>query len=200
MTNQQARAVVETRLVHNVHRGASTLMAEAAARPAAPEALAEVREFLVSQLRSHHESEDRLLWPLIMAKAPELAGPFAELSGEHDRLDAALDALEAAPIGPSDRTVLAESAVALRDLVHAHLDHEEPVLFPALRDLVTDQESRDFAEQVVAETPNIGPHLLVGFLEQAGTPEETGIILGAIPAPVLGALREQGRATLADLG
>lgn len=200
MTDTQVTAVIETRLVHDLHRAASSLLADAAPRPeASAAALAEVRDFLVNQLRHHHESEDDLLWPMITAAAPELAGPFASLSSEHDKLDEALDALVSAPVSERDRAALAAAASTLRDLVHTHLGHEEPVLFPALRDHVSEAAWKEFSQQVIARTPPVGTHLLVGFLDQVGTPEEVAIILGGIPAPAQAALRGQAQGTLARL-
>ncbi|GHJ41924.1 hemerythrin domain-containing protein [Streptomyces sp. TS71-3] len=201
MKDQQSRAAVETRLVHDLHRTVTKLLADAATRPmASAAALAEVRDFLVSQLPCHHESEDALIWPLITAKEPEIAGRFADLSGEHVRLETALQALATAPVADSDRTALAKAAAAVRDLVHTHLEHEEAVLFPALRDHVTEQEWLDVAEKVIAGMPDVEMHLAVEFLEQVGTPQEADIILAAMPAPVRDELREQARATLNRLG
>ena len=199
MTDTQT-AVIDTRLVHDLHRKASSLLAEAASRPgASTAALAELRDFLVAQLRDHHQAEDDLLWPMITAKAPELAGSLATLGSEHERLDPALDALASAPVSEPDRTALASAAITLRDLVHEHLAHEEPVLFPALRDHVSEEEWDEFAEQVRTSTSPVGVHLLVGFLEQVGTPEEVGIILARIPAPARAALNEQAQETLRRL-
>ncbi|MFG1705096.1 hemerythrin domain-containing protein [Nonomuraea sp. M3C6] len=131
---------------------------------------------------------------MILAKAPEAVDPLGGLSDEHDRLDAALDALAAAPID-GERVALIEAAIAVRDLVHLHLEHEEPALFPALRDHVSEDAWADFSQRVIATTPPVGMHLLVGFLEQVGTPEEVEIILGDMPAPVRTALREHAQAT-----
>lgn len=193
-------AVRETLLVHNLHRAASTLLAEAAARPSAPvDALAELRDFLVAQLRHHHESEDDVLWPKIKAVAPSAADGLADLSEEHERLDAALDATAAAPVSGPDLTDLAGAAAALRDLVHTHLDHEEPILFPALRTYISEPDWADFAKHVIATTPDVGAHLTVGFLEQVGSPEEVEIVLGGIPANVRQAMREQALATIGRL-
>lgn len=191
------KAVVETRLVHDLHRRVSSVLAEAAAHPAASAAaLAEVRDFLVAQLETHHKCEDNILWPMIEHRAPGAAEPLARLSGEHDQLDAALDALAAAPVDEPGRTALVDSAVAVRDLVHAHLENEEPILLPALREHVSEEAWEDFARQVRATTPDVGTHLLVGFLEQVGAPEEVEIILRDVPAPVRAALREQAQETL----
>jgi hemerythrin-like domain-containing protein len=193
-------AVVHTRLVHDIHRTASTVLAEAAADPAAPgTALAELREFLVAHLDSHHKSEDDVLWPMIEERAPGAADPLARLSGEHDQLETALGALAAAPIDDPGRTALVDAAVAVRDLVHVHLENEEPVLFPALSEHISDEAWDDFARQVRAMTPGVGAHLLVGFLDQVGTPEDIEIILRDMPAPVRAQLREQAHGTLGRL-
>lgn len=197
VTDSQVTAVVETRLVHDLHRRVSSVLAEAAAHPAASAAaLAEVRDFLVAQLETHHKCEDNILWPMIEDRAPGAAEPLARLSGEHDQLDAALDALATAPVDEPGRTALVDAAVAVRDLVHAHLENEEPILLPALRDHVSEEAWEDFARQVRATTPDVGTHLLVGVLEQVGTPEEVEIILRDVPTPVRAALREQAQETL----
>ena len=48
------------------------------------------------------------------------------------------------------------------------------LLFPALREL--SPETWDaFSEQVIATTPPVGAHLMVGFLDQVGTAEEVEI-------------------------
>src|SRR4051812_10760315 len=110
MTDSQVTAVLETRLVHDTHRRATSLLAEAAARPSAPAAaLTDVRDFLVAHLHHHHETEDDILWPMIIAKAPAAADPLADLSDDHNRLDTALDTLSAAPIDDVDRTALIDA-------------------------------------------------------------------------------------------
>jgi hemerythrin-like domain-containing protein len=198
---QQPKSIAETLLVHNLHRGATTLLAVAAARPTAePAALTEVRDFLVAALRSHHEAEDRMLWPLLIAKSPELAGPMADLTAEHDKLDAGLDALEAASADEAGRAALVAAADAVRELIRVHLEHEEGILFPALRDHVTAQEWQDFADKVVAEAPPVHPHLMVGLIEEFNTREQADLIFGVIPAPVREAMVQQARATVERLG
>jgi hypothetical protein len=195
----EPNAVVETRLLHQVHRRATTVLAEAAARPEVPDtALADLREFLVAQLRHHHESEDLDLWPQIVAAAPQTADALAELSREHDHLDATLAEVGDAP----DRSRLAAAAVSLRDLVHAHLAHEEPILLPALRTHVSDESWAEFSQRVVAAAPPQGAHLMVGLLDQVGSPGEVEMVLGNMPEPareLLPALRQQAGPTLEAL-
>ncbi|MFD7440885.1 hemerythrin domain-containing protein [Streptomyces sp. NPDC059909] len=210
-------AVVETRLVHEVHRVATTLLAEAAVRPSVPlGALVQLRDFLVVNLRHHHETEDEDLWPRIVAAAPATEHALDALSEEHERLDAALDLLaavavsgdeaeggagEAGSAGLGDggvvdavRAALRDAAVAVRDTVHDHLAREEPILFPALRDHISPEDWQDFAQRVIATTPPVAGHLMVGLLDEVGTPAEVELVLASLPEPVrplLPAMRRQ---------
>jgi hypothetical protein len=197
-------AVVETRLAHNVHRRATALLA-ASAGPSAPvPALVELRGFLVGTLHHHHESEDADLWLLLTASAPELAGDLAALSKEHAGLEAALTTLSAVVIDDDrDRRALRDAAIAVRDLVHTHLEHEEPILLPALRTHVSDEMWAAFSERVVATAPADGIHLMFGFFDQVGTPAEVDLVVDTLPDPVrqlVPEMREQANATFAALG
>ena len=206
----ECAAVVETRLLHKMHRAATSLLADAAPRPdAPPAALEELRDFLVAALRHHHESEDDVLWPQLTAADPACAAGLAELAKEHDALDASLDALAAAPVPDvgdagdvGDRTVLIAAAVAVRDLVHTHLDHEEPMLFPALAAHLSDEAWAQFSRAVIASAPPTGAHLNIGFFEQVGSPAELEVVTANLPPAALDlvpAMREQARATLSGL-
>ncbi|MFG2358694.1 hemerythrin domain-containing protein [Streptomyces sp. NPDC048521] len=197
-------AVTETRLTHELHRRATTLLSEAALRTSVPlEALAELRGYLVKNLHHHHETEDNQLWPLIVDVSPEAAAKLAPLSAEHDRLDAALDALEAAPItSDADRENLHQAAEAVRVLVHRHLEHEEPILFPALAQHLSPEDWTAFSQQVIATSPTEAAHLTVGFFDEVGKPEEVALILSGLPEPAqqfVPVMREQARAALAVL-
>jgi hypothetical protein len=83
MKNSPVNAVVGTLLLYNAqHRASAVPAAAVAAHPAASAAaLAEVRDFLLAQLDTHHKSEDDILWPLIEERVPEAAEPLARLSG-----------------------------------------------------------------------------------------------------------------------
>jgi hemerythrin-like domain-containing protein len=192
--------VMETRLAHTVHRTATVLLAEASGQAeAAP--LTELRDFLVAALRHHHETEDHILWPRLTTAAPEAAARLESLSEEHDALEAALETLAAAPVN-GERDQLTAAAVAVRDLVHKHLEHEEPILFPVLRDHMPDDEWTAFSQQVIASAPPTGGHLMIGLLDEAGTPDQVAAVLANLPEPVkpiVEPMRQQARATLDNL-
>lgn len=205
-TMNEPTSVVQTRVVHNVHRRASTLLLDAAARPDAPAAsLREVRDFLVTTLRHHHICEDEHLWPLIVARDPGAREALDEMTREHEELETTLDALEEAAIadGASPSAAFAGAAAALRDLIHRHEHHEEEILFPALRSVVSDEEWREFAEYVSRTDTTVGPHLMVGFIDMVATPEEAATIFGGIPEAVresaLAPMRARARATIESL-
>ncbi|MFJ1974008.1 hemerythrin domain-containing protein [Streptomyces sp. NPDC087903] len=200
----ESAAIVETRLLHKMHRAATSLLADATQRDTAPStALAELRDFLVAALRHHHESEDDVLWPRLTAADPAAGAGLVELGAEHAALDAALDALAAAPVrDDEDRAELASAAVTVRDLVHRHLEHEEPVLFPALTAHMSDQAWSEFSRAVIASAPPVGAHLNIGFFEQVGTPAELAVVTANLPQtvlPLVPAMREQALATLSSL-
>ncbi|GIJ44021.1 hypothetical protein Val02_09070 [Virgisporangium aliadipatigenens] len=199
--NAQPAAVLETRLLHNMHRAATSLLVDAAGRATAPTpSLTELRDFLVAALRHHHESEDDILWPRLIVADPAAGDRLAALSTEHDALDAALDALEATEI--SDRPALADAAKAVRDLVHKHLEAEEPVLFPALEATMSDDEWAEFSRTVIASAPPVAAHLNIGFFAEVGTAEELATVAKGMPPQVqqlVPALREQAEATLRSL-
>src|SRR5690606_6219438 len=97
-------AITQTRLTHATHRLATDLLVDAVDRPSAdPGRLAELRDFVVTHLRHHHETEDALLWPRIVAAAPETEHLLHRLSQEHDRLDDALDRLAAVDLTTGDQ-------------------------------------------------------------------------------------------------
>jgi hemerythrin-like domain-containing protein len=194
---------MEMKLIHDIHRAATSLLAEGAERPDTPSAeLAELRDFVVTALRHHHESEDTTLWPMLQAADPADAAGLGELTGEHHNLDAALDALSAAEVSVgTGRARLAAAAAAVRDLVRQHLNREESLTFPAMC-LLTDAQWAQFSRAAMESAPAAGAHLQIGLMEEVGDPHDVATVLAGLPAPAAQALpflREQARATLGAL-
>lgn len=102
----------------------------------------------------------------------------------HERLDEALAGLAATDVAAAD----ASPALAVRDLVHEHLSHEEPILFPALRAHVTEAQWTAFTRHTVDTAPATGRHLFVGFLERVGSADEVELLLRHLPPPARDAL------------
>ncbi|MEV7979834.1 hemerythrin domain-containing protein [Streptomyces sp. NPDC086519] len=60
-------------------------------------ALEKLLDFSVPAPRHHHESEDHVLWPLLIAADPVVETELGRLNAQHKALDAALEVLSATP-------------------------------------------------------------------------------------------------------
>jgi hemerythrin-like domain-containing protein len=199
----ESLAVMEMKLIHDIHRAATALLTKSAARPGAPaEQLDELRQFVVAALRHHHESEDDALWPMLQSADPGAAGGLRDMTREHHDLDAAITILGSAPIGArKGRTGLAAPAAEVQDLVGHHLAHEESLTFPVLR-LLPPEQWAGFSRAAIESAPATGAHLQMAFMEEVGAPSSVAAVLAGLPAPAaqaLPALRAQGLATLQAL-
>jgi iron-sulfur cluster repair protein YtfE (RIC family) len=195
--------VLEMKLVHDVHRAATSLLAASAERGDAPQAeLAELRDFVVAALRHHHQSEDDALWPICEAVDPEFTGAFRDLRAEHHNLEAALTVLDAVGIdAAAERGSLAAAAQSVRGLMDQHLAHEEPLTFPALR-LLSSAQWAQFSRAAMESAPSTGAHLQIGLMDEVGDPDQVAAVLAGLPAPAaqaLPVLRDRARTTLSVL-
>ena len=195
--------VLEMKLIHDVHRAATSLLATSTTRTDAPEAeLTELRDFVVAALRHHHQIEDDVLWPMCEAIDSGFTGTLRDLSAEHHTLDAALTVLDAVDIdAETERGSLATAAQSVRALVDQHLAHEEPATYPALR-LLTEAQWAQFSRAAMESAPATGAHLQIGLIFEVGDADQVAAVLAALPAPAaaaLPALRDQARSTLSAL-
>ena len=203
MNGNNSAGVRETRLVHEVHRRATSLLAELLALPTVPVAADELRDFVVEMLEHHHTCEDQDLWRLILARAPSLENPLRVLTDEHDDLQARLDRLKVQAIdsGRPDREA-AVVAATVRDRVYEHLAHEEPVLFPALDRHVPDNDWDSFSIRAVASAPQTGLPFLLALIHEVGPPADAELIFRHVPDEarlMIPAKRAAGEDAIADL-
>lgn len=91
----------------------------------------EVRETLTTTVCQHNENEERVLFPLLGEDAP--CTPFCQ---EHQVLRELEQRLDAALEGPAPERDIPTVAHALVDLLRAHIQREDEVLFPLARQLL----------------------------------------------------------------
>jgi hemerythrin-like domain-containing protein len=93
------------------------------------------------ELRTHHHIEDRIFFPRLLERVPEYAVYSDALAGDHDQLDALIDALRDAlgrwaastDASSTTRAVLADVtdlAIELRDFLTEHLAIEDADVLP----------------------------------------------------------------------
>jgi hemerythrin-like domain-containing protein len=125
MEHEQALAALD-----RLERAAVAL---AARDPAEPHlrTVREVCDTLVTTVREHNDNEERLLFPLICDDAP--CTPFIE---EHVALRELERRLQQALDGPHPERDIPPVAHALVDLLKAHIQREDDVLFPMARTLL----------------------------------------------------------------
>lgn len=150
-------------------------------------------------LKNHHEGEDELLWPPLLARVDLQAEIVLRMEAQHERvaatlarLDAAVPAWEAAADAERRDTLVAALADH-RAVLLEHLDDEEATLLPLAADHITEQEWASLGDHLVAHTPKLTLLTLFGLvLEDASAPERD-LLLSVLPAPVRGIWRVVGR-------
>ncbi|WP_131736995.1 hemerythrin domain-containing protein [Actinomadura roseirufa] len=90
---------------------------------------------LKAMLTSHHEGEDKHMWPRMRAGLggdPDGLAVLAAMEAEHGRIDPLIAAVDTA-LAKGDAGAMAAAAVAFGDEVAAHLRHEEREALPLVR-------------------------------------------------------------------
>jgi len=142
--------------------------------------------FFGTVLHKHHHGEDIALWPLLAERGADQSVLDA-LEGEHAGIDPLLTAatadLEALAAGKGDeetRRRLAETTVALRDGLGAHLAHEERDGMALVQRHLTQEDWDRLDREVFAKdyTPREIPAVL-GWIMSGLSPEHARRLPGA---------------------
>jgi hemerythrin-like domain-containing protein len=123
-------------------------------QPVSPDVLDKIIEFFrVFVDQCHHSKEEDLLFPLLEAKGmPRAGGPLAVMLAEHEQgrrliseMIHAADDYRLAVEGSGCRW--ASSARGYTELLHAHLNKENNVLFVVAERVLTPEEQTSLAER-----------------------------------------------------
>src|SRR5687767_5826656 len=137
------------------------LIAAAAALPdgdtGAAAALGRAFAAIVQLIHDHHWTEDDVMYPFLLERVPSFEEVALRLEDDHVDLDAAMARIGARlrllahPIGlgmwDDLRRRVSFDALALRDLLQAHLEREEAVVVPAFEDLLSGDDHRILQKQ-----------------------------------------------------
>jgi hemerythrin-like domain-containing protein len=109
-------------------------------------------------LRHHHQAEDEVLWPLLLARAPKEVDPVVHVAeGHHQRLDTLLEGTEArlaawaSSAAGDDRDALAVALGELAVVLFEHMGLEERLVLPVVERHLFTSEWEMMVQLSVAE-------------------------------------------------
>jgi len=142
-------------------------------------------------LHHHHETEDRILWPMLEQRVPdELAPTVALMQAQHEGIDEAVQASQRLTAQWSDTAVdserdeLARSLARLYELLVEHLDAEEQRVLPLAAGCMTPAEWGQLGRQGMAGVSKRRRPLIFGMYAYEGAPDVIAMILARAPRPL----------------
>lgn len=181
-------------IVHRTFRNAyaeSAQLVRANPRPSAARVtfLADHIDFGVSMLHHHHESEDSLLYPVLIERVPEQAANTEKVEHEHQLVAGSIDAVSTACTAwrrrPSVETAeaLAFALIALNDTLQEHLDDEERDVVPLAAVTLTQAEWDALGAHSRAQIPRNRMPIAFGMLLEPLDEADRAYMKGQLPAP-----------------
>ena len=148
-------------------------------------------ELLLTLLHSHHDGEDRLLWPALASRVPAAKNVTMTMERQHCTVDGLVSSVrdELARWSAGDdaaRQHLADYLWRLDAELASHLDAEEAEVLPLVHDHVTVAEWESVEKDAgkhMPRNPRVGL-VAVGMILEDATQAERAWFLSALPAPV----------------
>ncbi len=141
-------------------------------------------------LHHHHESEDELLYPMMIERAPEQAAMIEEVEKQHQDVTATIDAASAACAAwrarPSAETgeALAAALESLNATLQPHLDDEEEKIVPLAAVTLTQDEWAAMGEHSRAAIPRNKMPVAFGMLLEPLNDADREYMKSDLPAPI----------------
>ncbi len=154
------------------------------------EFLADHVTFALTMLHRHHESEDELLYPLLLERAPEHAETTAQIDHEHEAVRDSLDAAQAAcdhwraePTREAGEA-LAAALEQVNEVTQPHLDHEEATVVPLAARHLTQEEWEAVGAHSRAGIPKDRMAIAFGMITEPLAPADAAFMKSSLPGPV----------------
>jgi len=172
--------------------------------PTQARAICRYTKALLAEIRTHHDCEDDILWPVAAAAAWQAidTGP---LTDDHEtiaavlaRVGLALTAFRAEAGRPATLGELRASAAQLRDMVDEHMADEEQQIFPVMRRYLRAETYQWCERQILCKATLAGPGFTTPWLARYSQPDELRRLLagGGWPVRLLLAATRPGYALL----
>ncbi|MDX6389894.1 MAG: hypothetical protein QOJ73_957 [Streptosporangiaceae bacterium] len=141
------------------------------------------------QLAMHHSHEDELFFPALAARVGAGRMHLSELAGQHEALDAAIQAVCEAlasladPAGDfaADRAQAAGALSTMADLLAAHLTLEEQTALPLFESGMAAADYKQLEARARKATPRARAQFLVPWAIAHATPDQRKALLRSAP-------------------
>ena len=195
MTPTDAIDVRDMAIIHRTFRNAydesaRLVRANPTPSPARVAFLSDHIDFGLTMLHHHHESEDELLYPLLIERVPEQAASTAKAEQQHqaigDTIDTASKACAAWRRQPSAETgeALAAALDTLNATLQPHLDDEEREVVPLAAVTLTQAEWDAMGEHSRAQIPRNKMPIAFGMITEPLDAADSAYMKSHLPAPV----------------
>src|SRR4051794_15330702 len=141
--------------VHRALRTSAARLATAVAAGDPTTADAQRRWYrgFAGELRCHHHIEDELLFPALAERVATYADHHPTLTADHAELDDLLDGLTAALASNESHQHAVQTANAISEHLHEHLDYEDDEIVPLFARHFTSAEFEDLNQRAIKMTP-----------------------------------------------
>ena len=152
--------------------------------------LADHIDFAVTMLHLHHASEDELLFPVLLERAPEHAATTSRVEAQHQQVSAAVATVEAACRAwrsqPAATTAqaLADALLALNETLQRHLDDEESEVVPLAAVTLTQAEWDAVGAHSRAGIPRDKMPIAFGMITEPLDDADRAYMKSHLPAPI----------------
>jgi hemerythrin-like domain-containing protein len=142
-------------------------------------------------LHHHHDSEDRMVWPLLLERTPDVAGALVPLMEEqHQAIDAALAEVDARmpafgeTAGVREGAALADALDSMVKLLVEHLAVEEERALPLMERNITQEEWTQVTSDGAGEFDQEKIPVLFGMMMYEGDPDTIRDVINGMPPEV----------------
>jgi hemerythrin-like domain-containing protein len=149
--------------------------------------VAEFLDELTAALHHHHESEDELMWPLLLDRAPMDSAMILRMEEQHERIGelyqrAGRHAVAfSATAGAVHRAELADTVSDLVAVLDEHLREEEVAILPLVERVMTVAEWQALLDRARGAMPRDKQLIFLGFLLDANPLELRRAFFATIP-------------------
>lgn len=154
--------------------------------------------FFSEILKWHADGEDELVFPTMDKVAPLVAPAYLHDHHEFDTMTEGLAKITAA----SDALVAARETAALTATLRIHLDKEDVLVYPLLRERTSLQEQGAIVGGMAQHVPpERNPEFIRWFFNAVGHDDRemwTRVVMGLMPAEVFAGVKSLIRETITD--